>query len=148
MHTHKFTYRSRAYTLVEALVAGVVLMIGISAASRLTLTLLTQDEMNQRASTALNYQETAVRLFQMGLSEADIRLIVPADPVVESMTFANGALSYAAPDSLESAAITVTFRPSPATQSWTGHIWTSGNKDVVRTFTVTAYRNALTNTVN
>jgi type II secretory pathway pseudopilin PulG len=137
----------RGYTLIETLVAGVVLMIGISAASRLTLTLLTQDEMNQRSSTALNYLETSARLYQMGLDEADIRLIVPGDPVVDSLTL-TPVTGFAGVGNLEAMDVTVSFHPAAATQSWTGHIWTSGKKDAVRSSNVTAYRSRTSNTVN
>ncbi|MCB1085561.1 MAG: prepilin-type N-terminal cleavage/methylation domain-containing protein [Verrucomicrobiae bacterium] len=143
--------RSSGYTLIEALVAGVVLMIGVSAASKLTLTLITQDEMNQRAATAMNYQETAVRLFQLGLDEADIRLLLPADPVVDSMTITTSSPSISLPGgsmTMESASIAVTYHPSPATQSWTANIWTSGDKNATRTTTITAFRSPLSNTVN
>jgi type II secretory pathway pseudopilin PulG len=138
----------RAYTLVEALVAGAVLMIGVSAASQLTLTLITQDEMNQRASTAYSYLETAARLYQMGFDEAEILAIVPDDPIVDSLTVTPATPSVTGLGTIQSATLSVIFHPSPATESWTANIWSSGNKNATRTSTLTAYRSPLSSTVN
>lgn len=148
MQRNRLSARCAAYTLVEAMVACIVLMIGISAASRLSLALLTQDEMNQRASTAFTYQESVARLYQMGFDEAEIRQLVPADPVIESLTITPSTPAVAGLGTIQAATITVSYRPSPATQSWTAHTFTSGDKNAVRTVSVTAYRSGLSATVN
>ena len=143
---HRHSAR-RGYTLVEALVAGVVLMIGISAASQLSLTLITQDEVNQRSATALNYLETVARLYQGGLDEADIRLIVPADPVVTTLTITPSTPAVTGLGTMEAATISVTFKPVPSTQTWTTRTWTAGHKDASRTSTIVAYRSSLSRTI-
>ncbi|MCB1229603.1 MAG: hypothetical protein KDN19_05025 [Verrucomicrobiae bacterium] len=140
--------RTGAYTLIEALVAGVVLMIGVSAASALTLALITQDEMNERTCVALNYQENAASLYRLGLSESQIEALLPPESVVSDLTMTTGTESVAhtpAVPGLPSASVgyadvTITFNPSPATQSWTGGIWTGGGKSDSRTITQRAYR--------
>lgn len=147
--------RSRGYTLIEALVASVILMIGISGASSLTLALITQDEMSQRTAIALNTQESAAELFRLGLSAAEIGALLPDDPVTTSLSVATGVESVAhtpavpgLPNlSLPYADITVTFNASPSTESWTGRIWTSGDKNASRTLTLRAYRSGTSITV-
>lgn len=123
-------------------------MIGISAASRLTLTLITQDEMNQRTASALNTLETAARLYQSGLTEAEIRRIVPADPVVDSLTIAPSTPTIAGLGTIQAATVSVTYHPAPADQTWTGHLWTGGNRTATRTSSVTVCRSGLSATVN
>ncbi len=155
MITTNTTRRRGGYTLIEALVASVILMIGISGASSLTLTLITQDEMSQRTAVALNTQENAAELFRMGLSAADIAALLPDDPVTTTLTVTTGvesvAHSPAVPGlpnlSMPYADITVTFNASPATESWTGRIWTGGVKDAARTLTLRAYRSGTSITV-
>lgn len=140
--------RNRGYTLVEALVAGVVLMIGVSAASSLTLALITQDEMNERTALAINFQECAARLYQEGLSPAQIQNLIPEVAVVSDLSFTTGTESVthspAVPGlpavPLQYADVTVTFNPSPATESWSARKWTAGGNADSRTLTVRAYR--------
>ena len=151
---HRSFRSQKGYTLIEALVAGVILMIGVSAASQLTLALITQDEMSQRTSTVLNYQENAAFLYRMGLSNAEIAKVLPADPAVDSLsvtrsqeTVSNSPAVTEIPDmNMEYADITVQFYPSPATQTWTAGIWTGGAKGVSRSLTLRSYRsrNSLT----
>lgn len=134
---------SSAYTLVEALVATVLLMMGISAASALTLTLLTQDEMNQRHDIALAETELIAQLYQLGLDEPAIRQVVPSSNVVEQFTLTPGSETVPGVGSLPSALISVRFNPSPATESWTGRIWTAGLKTDTRTLEFQVYRSSL-----
>ncbi len=143
------------YTLVEALVAGIVLMIGVSAASSLTLALITQDEMSQRTATALNYQENAAQLYRLGLSPTQVEALLPADPVVSDLTIATGTESVAHSPTVPGlpnvtmpyADVSVTFNPGSATQSWTGRTWTGGDKDASRTLTLRAFRSPTSRTV-
>ena len=134
---------SSGYTLVEALVASVLLMMGISAASALTLTLLTQDEMNQRHGVALAEAELIAQLYHLGLDELEIRQVVPSSTVVETFTLTPGSESVPGVGTLPSASISVQFNPSPATESWAGQVWTAGRKTDSRTIEIQAYRSSL-----
>ena len=79
--------KNAGYTLVEALVAAAILIIAIAAAVTLTLTMTAQEESNHEFSRAINFQEQAARLYQLGLSPTAISQILPPDPVVESLSF-------------------------------------------------------------
>lgn len=68
---------SRAYSLVEVLVASGILVIGITGAAMLAHTLLLQEESNGFALRAINAQEQAARLWQLGLSPSTITNILP-----------------------------------------------------------------------
>lgn len=57
----------RGYTIVEAMVAVSILMLGVAAAAALSMTMVTQEDINARVSRAVNWQENAVRLYQLGL---------------------------------------------------------------------------------
>jgi len=61
-----------AYSLIEVLVAGAILAIGIAAAALLANSMLVQQEANAQVSSALNLQEQAGKLFRMGLSTGEI----------------------------------------------------------------------------
>ncbi len=78
---------SAGYTLIEALVASAILMVGIGAAASLSLSLVTQEEINERSSRAGNYLENTAALFYLGFDTADIEGILPEDRVVKRMIF-------------------------------------------------------------
>jgi Tfp pilus assembly protein PilV len=65
------------YTLVEVLTAAVILSTSISAAVSLASTLRLQQELSWRVAVAINYQETASRLWQMGQTHQDILDMMP-----------------------------------------------------------------------
>ena len=45
----------------------------------------TQEEMNQRAATALNSQENSAVLFRLGFDDTEIEGLLPPDPVVDKL---------------------------------------------------------------
>ena len=136
------TKKNRAgYTLIEALVAGVILMGGIAAAAQLTLTLLTQEEMNQRAATALNVQENAATLFRLGFDGTEIEAILPPDPVIDKLDIkilthdlGNGL------GDMEYADVTVEYTPTSADETYQAELYTGGNEGDVLTDTVSVFR--------
>lgn len=131
---------SSGYTLVEALVAGALLMMAISAASTLTLTILTQEEMSQRHGVAVTHAEAIAGLYQLGLDETSIRQVLPDTPIVEQYTLTTGSAPVAGVGDFSSAQISVRYNPSPATESWTGRLWTAGQQADSRTIELRAYR--------
>jgi len=90
-HRKRLPTRSEAgYSLIEVLVAGSILLIGVAAAAKLSLVMVTQEEINQRVSVSLSHQEMAMRLYQLGLSQAEIDGLLPHDPNVASLTYTSG----------------------------------------------------------
>jgi prepilin-type N-terminal cleavage/methylation domain-containing protein len=67
----------RAYTLIEVLTAAVIVGVGVSAAVSMSTTMTLQQELSWRVSVALNYQENACRLWQLGLGPNDITAVMP-----------------------------------------------------------------------
>lgn len=74
--------RGRGYTLIEVMMAISVLLIGVAAAAQLSLTMRKQEEGNANIARALNLVESAHRLFQLGLSAAEVTALLPYDPAV------------------------------------------------------------------
>ena len=75
------------YTLLEVAVAASILMIGVGAACILSLTMIKQEEANQRVSRAVNYMENAAHLYHLGIDPADIAELLPPDPSVKTFSY-------------------------------------------------------------
>jgi len=73
----KYSFQPRGYSLIEVLIAGAILVIGVSAAAIMANALFVQEESNGYALRAFNAQEQAARLWQLGLSPATITNILP-----------------------------------------------------------------------
>lgn len=68
----------KAYTLIEVMIAGALLLIGIGAAALLANSMFRQQFSSSETLRALNMQEQAVKLFQLGLEPDEIGNILPA----------------------------------------------------------------------
>ena len=68
---------SRAYSLIEVLIASGILLTGIAAVAMMAHTMFLQEEANGRVTRGLNLQEQAVTLWQLGLSSSTITNILP-----------------------------------------------------------------------
>ncbi len=66
-----------AYSLIEVLIAAGILLTGIAAVAMMANTMFQQEEANGRVTRALNLQEQAATLWQLGLDESDITNILP-----------------------------------------------------------------------
>ena len=66
-----------AYSLIEVLIASGILLTGIAAIAMMAHTMFLQEEANGRITRALNLQEQAARLWQLGLSSNTITNILP-----------------------------------------------------------------------
>lgn len=133
---------SRGYSLIEALVASSVLMIGIAAAASLSLSLVTQEEINERSVQVFNYLDNAARLYQMGVAEADIPGLLPPEPLVSSLTFTPGSESVAGLGTVPLTTIEITYKPTGATSTNGSSVldWTGGDKNVTRSESVVVLR--------
>jgi prepilin-type N-terminal cleavage/methylation domain-containing protein len=67
----------RGYSLVEVLVASSLLGLAMGGAVSMSSTMNVQNDTASRVSIALNYQECAARLWQLGLSAAECDSILP-----------------------------------------------------------------------
>jgi len=67
----------RAYSLIEVLIAGAILVVGITAAALMANSLLVQAQSNGFSLRAFNAQEQAARLWQLGLEPSTITNILP-----------------------------------------------------------------------
>jgi prepilin-type N-terminal cleavage/methylation domain-containing protein len=68
----------RAYTLIEVLAAAAIVAVGMTAAVSLASSMMLQEEMSWRVAVTRNYQENMARLWQLGLSPADVVSLMPA----------------------------------------------------------------------
>ena len=69
--------KTAAYSLIEVLIAGAVLAIGIAAAALLTNSMLIQEEANTDLTRALNVQERVAKLYHLGLATNAITNVLP-----------------------------------------------------------------------
>lgn len=72
------TRRARGYTLIEVLAAAAIIAIGATAMISLSATLMLQEEFAARVAVVRNYQESMVRLWQLGLSPVQVTALMPA----------------------------------------------------------------------
>lgn len=82
--------KKNAFSLVEALVAAVILAIGLTAAASMVGALMAKEEANSVSLRAANLHEQAVALYRLGLSPARIREILP-ESCTESSSPAAGS---------------------------------------------------------
>lgn len=124
--------RLAGYTLLEVLVAAVIITIAVSAAAALALATIAQEEMNNRISRCLNLHEQAVRLYQLGLEPDTVAAILPPDPAVadNQPAFTTNSLAIDNLGTVEQAESTLEFYPS-------------ADMDSTRTHTIIAIRPVL-----
>mgnify|MGYP003641241932 FL=1 len=123
----------RAYTLIEALVASSILLIGVGAAGSMSLSLVTQEEINERSVKAFNYLDNAARLYQMGVDPAGIAALLPSEPSVTGLTFSSRNLPVTGIGTIPAVTLNLTYKPTSSTVAATADTWTGGDKDVRRT---------------
>jgi prepilin-type N-terminal cleavage/methylation domain-containing protein len=119
--------RSRGYTLVEVLAATTIIGLGMAAATSLSTTVMIQEEVSWRVSVALNYQENATRLFQLGFNptagshpaEVSISQLMPRNPVIDEMLDMVGADSLVATSSVANVNVPVAGAMQQATTAAT-----------------------------
>ena len=145
---------ARGYTLVEVLVASSILAMGISAACVLSLAMVTQEEMTHRMERATSLHENAARLFQLGLTPADISGasgILPGNDDL-TLSYAAASVAVAGVGNLDGQTITATIFTTPkdsllpsSARGWTAGARRSDSTQerASRTQVLTIYRTAL-----
>jgi Tfp pilus assembly protein PilV len=133
---------SGGYSLLEVLIAATVLMVGVAAAGFLALASVTQEEMSARISRALNQQEQAARLFQLGMSPSEISALLPPDPAILSLTFTVNVTNVPGVGPVEEAECVIVFKPVDEGDAWAPFTWTAGRSDSTpsRTNSITVLR--------
>lgn len=132
----------KAFTLIEALVASSVLLVGISAAASLSLSMVTQEEMNERSILAANYLDNAARLYQIGIEPEDIAGLLTVEPIIESLTSSGRDLVVTDVGKINSLTLTMVYQANTATVSNPAAQirWTGGEKLARRTESVEVIR--------
>ena len=135
-------YGGLAYSLIEVLIAAGILLTGIAAVAMLANTMFLQQEANGRISRALNLQEQAATLWQLGLSPTTITNILPERCVASnalsdntaSVAFAaNANITNLGSGAAESANMTVIFHS--ATTADGTLIYQTNTVTIVRPYT-------------
>ena len=132
--------RFRGYTLIEALVASSILMIGIAAAASMSLAFITQEEISERADKAFSHLENAATLYQCGVDSSEIPGLLPPNPVVTSLTFTDRTINATNLGAIPSVLITVTWKSSNASDTSGISRWTGGRQDTTRTASIEVIR--------
>jgi len=141
MKVHSQNNRARrGYTLIEALMASAILMIGVGAAASMSLTMVTQEEINERTVRSMNHLENAASLYRMGVDPADIVALLPADPVIRNLNINERTRNIPTLGAVPTVRMTVVFKPSGAARKWAAGKWVSGDKTFNRNHTIEVFR--------
>jgi type II secretory pathway pseudopilin PulG len=132
--------RSRGYTLIEVLIAAGLLMMAIGAASSLSLTMSTQEEINYSMSRALNLQENYVKVYHLGLSPAEIGVLMPPEPSLASINTATSTPTITGVGPMESVTWDFFVRTNASSGAWSEGTWTGGDQGAERTVNVRSFR--------
>jgi prepilin-type N-terminal cleavage/methylation domain-containing protein len=121
------------YTLIEVLVASGLVAAAIGAAARLSIAMTQQEEMARTQASAIRYAEAVARLWQLGVNPSSVMLAQTQDAVLAegaaptAMTYnistptatSMGTDGGIAQGTVESATVTVTYRPYGSTANTT-----------------------------
>jgi type II secretory pathway pseudopilin PulG len=134
--------KNRGYTLIETLVASAVMMVAVGAASSLSLSMVTQEEMSERTVRVMNHLENVATLYQLGLDSADIANIIPVEPCVTNLTYTSVTESVTGLGNVDMMEIKVSYNPASATsENQTGTLsWTGGEHTKSRDHTIRVLR--------
>jgi len=145
-HSMRQATRKAGYSLAEVLVAASILMIGVSAAASLTLSMNTQEDIAWRVSRGLNMLENAALLYQMGVSKDDVIDFIPLDEAaVLSVLNDQADESVANMGVMRGVTFQVQISPVIDGGSWTAGSWTGGSDTLapLRTVQARAYKSTI-----
>ena len=108
----------RAYSLIEVLAAGSIIVIALGAALSLGVATVSQEESGNRIARGLSIQENAARLFRLGLSPEEIIRVIPQDPCVEELSISAPYSVMAGSVSVEASNIGLTVITNPSEVRW------------------------------
>lgn len=84
--------KTKGYSLIEVLVAAAVVAVGLTAATVLVGSIMSQQELNLVSLRAANLQEQAVTLYRLGVQPTNMRGIMP-ESCTDSSTPSQGTFS-------------------------------------------------------
>jgi len=116
------------YTLIEVLIAAGILVAAVAAAAALSLAITTQEEISAHSAISLNHQEQAAQLWRLGLSGAEITSLLPPNPKVQTLAFAETDLTVAGIGTVRRAVCTIGFQTTPDAGDWSPFAWTGGSQ--------------------
>lgn len=129
---------ARGYTLVEVLAAAAIVSMSATAMVSLSATLMLQEEMALRISVTRNYQENAVRLWQLGLSTVQITALMPSltqNAVLQQAMFASPTLVESGQTTVNGVVMETLLCTAVVNSSQN-----PGAKSAGASYTITAYR--------
>lgn len=139
-HPYPARRRQRGYTLIEVLVASGILMVAVSAAASLSLSMTGQEEINFHTSRALNLQENYVRAYHLGMDPATIQAIMPPENALQTINTTNSDAAVAGVGNMESVTWEFIIRPNPNAGTPTAGVYKGGDGGALRTVNVRAFR--------
>ncbi|HEY8903128.1 MAG TPA: type II secretion system protein [Chthoniobacterales bacterium] len=143
--------KTAGYTLIEVLVVTAILALIIAGTAAMALVVATQDESNARVARAINYQEQAARLFQLGIDTSMIDptntpTLLPHESCVSSLTFSTPVTNtITGVGNVVKTTCTMVYWPNPAhdmNASWASGVWSAGDRNAQRTRVIDVYRPA------
>lgn len=140
MTTRLLNSKTGGYTLVEVLIAAGLLGLAVAAAASLALAMASQEQQNARVARAINQQEQAVRLYQMGVDPTTILALLPPDRNVVSISFDSSTLAVSGVGNLEKAICRMTFDVNEVLDDGSRSILASTNAAPLRTNNIVALR--------
>ena len=136
--------RQAAYSLLEVLIAGALIAVGIAAAALLANSAVRQQELNAIGSRAINLQEQVARLYRLGLNHSEITNRLPGPFVAASGSLTAAGTYFLTPTNSTN---TVTIGGLQM-EAWTNSIvyvsgFSSSGSVVLRTNTVITVRESI-----
>ena len=110
--------RCCGYSLIEVMIAASIVAVGLTAATVLVGTLMTQQEINAVSLRAANLQEQAIRLYRLDMPPEEIVALLPEATIQGSAPAAGQyAIDFGAslPDTFEVDGSQVTVEVTPCT---------------------------------
>ncbi|MEM0970871.1 MAG: hypothetical protein AAGJ31_16070 [Verrucomicrobiota bacterium] len=137
--------QARGYSLPDVLIATTILAVGVMAATSLSLSMATQEDITWRTSRLGSLTENAAALYGMGLDPSEIASILPTDPYVSMVLGAENTETLGTNFSLRYMDIQATVNTVDDVGSWSAGYWTGGGDGAAprqRTFSLRAYRSS------
>lgn len=122
--------------MIETLVASSILLIGISAAGSLSLSMVAQEEIAEQANRAAAYLDNATTLFRLGVAPTQIGSLLPPESAVASLDFTNDVRSVPDLGAVMYSTVTVDWKSSSATSTKGTNRWTGGDPGDKRSISV------------
>lgn len=115
------------------MVAAGLLVMAIAAAASLALTMVAQEEGNARTARALNLQEQACRLYQLGLDPTEIEGVLAYNTNSITLSFATNSGVITGVGTMDAASSTLIFSSgSPITATSGAAVFRTNTMQVVR----------------